>query len=77
MLKHGTVEQEDTHVTTVPAPCAGFGARVEVAPLSGMFEQRWAACGAGAVRTIQIPEEERLRGAPFRALWGRSIFVLG
>ena len=50
MLKHGTVEQEDTHVTTVPAPCAGFGARVEVVPLSGVFGQRWAACGAAAVR---------------------------
>ena len=64
MLKRGTVEPEGAPVAVVPALCAaadGKGNRGDPAPLS----------------VVSSAEKERLQEAPVRALWGRSIFVLG
>ena len=63
VLKHGTVEQEDTPVAAVPALCADFGGGVRAVHLLMVFRRCWAVCGAGAVRTIQI-QRENASGKP-------------
>ena len=53
-----------------------------------VFRRRWTVYGAAAdgkgnrgdpapLSVVSSAEKERLQEAPFRALWGRSIFVLG
>ena len=52
------------------------------------FRRRWTVYGVAAdgkgnrgdpapLSVVSSTEKERLQEAPFRALWGRSIFVLG
>ena len=55
-------------VAAVWVMCAAFGRGVGKTTQDTPIE---------AARPHENSEEERLRGAPFRALWGRSIFVLG
>lgn len=77
VLKHGTVEQEDTPVAAVPALCADFGGGVRGrAPVDGISAVLGRVWGGGCPDHPNS-ERERLREAPFRALWGRSILVLG
>ena len=56
------------------ALCAGFGVEVEeVVPVEGI----WTALGrvwGGGCPGHSNSEEERLRGVPFRALWGAFDF---
>ena len=63
VLKHEVGRQENASVTAVWALCASFGVEVEAVPLSRVFGQRWAACGAEAVRTIQI-QRKNTSGEP-------------
>ena len=63
VLRHETGRQEKAAVVGVWALCAGFRAKVGAAPLSGILGQRWAACGAAAVRAIRI-QRKNASGKP-------------
>lgn len=85
MLKHEADRQEKAAVETVSPLCAGFGVEVETVPMSRVFGQRWAVCGAAAVwgshdavildiQNIQFQQENASEESRWGPL-GRSILV--
>ena len=74
-------------VVAVWALCAGFGADGGGAPVEGIWTALGRVWGGSCLEQLRrgnpdhlghsISKKECLRGAPFRALWGRSILVLG
>ena len=86
VLKHRAAQQESTPVTAVPALCADFAGRVRAVPLKRDFSGVGPRVGKSVRQrglALQCPRdsikfrERTPPGALFRALWGRSSFVLG